>query len=251
MDDSLNTKDSTGIQLYRLPDGRAAQVHFVHRVPPDLAPTMARYRAALRQAQPTDDLEQYVVVVGDGTIRRHDDPVHTGREFDLQLLYLKDLEPDWFLLSPAFTRLSRSKSAPTVSQILESVEARLQPVPGSPVPSEDGDIPERLVSLFFAGRFGPPPDLEYPVWGSDWAAALTTALALYAITQFEEVRRRIGRREGIADVLGDVLRERFGEHPNISPLAYQLAGSSDLDAVVQIITAATDLRDLYSKFLLD
>lgn len=251
MDDSLHPQHPTGIQLYRLPDGRAAQVHFVYRVPADLVPMMARYRAALLQAHPTDDLEQYVVVLGDGNLRRHNDPVHTGREFDLQLLYLKDLEPDWFLLSPAFTRLSRSRCAPTVSQILESVGARLQLVSGTPARHEDAEVSARLVSLFVAGRFGPPPDLGSPTWGPDWAAALTTALALYAITQFEEVRRRIGRREGIADVLGDVLRERFGEHPNISPLAYQLAGSADLDAVVQIITAATDLHDLYSKFLVD
>jgi hypothetical protein len=72
---------------------------------------------------------------------------------------------------------------------------------------------------------------------------------LYTVTEFETVRRRIGHREGIAEVLGDVLRERFDNHPDIATLAYRLAGSADLDGVIQTITTATDLDDLTLKYL--
>jgi hypothetical protein len=248
----------TSIQLYRLSDGRAAQVHCVQKVPKDLVPTMGLHRAALLQTHPIDNLEQYVVVLGDGTVRRHDDPVHTGRYFELNLLYVKDVEPEWFALSSGFALLCRSRAAPWVSQLLQPAGATLEPfvVPpdaGADVLHEMDEnqpgIPAQLVSLFFDGRFGPPPDVPLAARGSGWAAALTTALALHAITEFGSVRRLIGRREGIADVLGDVLRERFGRHPDIPALAYQLAGLPDLDAVLQIITAADELDDLSSTYL--
>lgn len=249
----------TGIQILRLPDGRVAEVHCVRKVPKDLVPMMAWHRAAVLQAHPVDTLEQYVVVTGDGDVRRHDDPVHTGIYFDLKFLYLKDIETEWFPICPGFRALGRHRTPPWASQIVDAVGATAEPfvVPANPstrgfAEIEDENqsgLPAHLVSLFLAGRFGVRPEVPVDARHLGWASAVTMALALYTVTQFDEVRRRIGRREGIADVLGDVLRERFGEHPNILVLAYRLAALTDLDAVIQIIATADGLDELNSKYL--
>jgi hypothetical protein len=255
----LTPPQPTGIHVLRLPDDRVAEVHCVREVPKNLVATMAWHRAALLQAHPVGTLEQYVVVIGDGDVRRHDDPVHTGIYFDLKILYLKDIEEEWFPISPGFRFLGRCRTPPWASQVVDAVGATAEPfvVPENPTSGgfaeiEDenqGRLPGHLVSLFLAGRFGVRPEVPVEARHLGWVSAVTMALALYAATQFDEVRRRIGRREGVADVLGDVLRERFGEHPEILVLAYRLAALTDLDAVIQIIATADSLDELHSKYL--
>jgi hypothetical protein len=248
----------TGIQLIRLPDGRCAEVHCVHTVPKGLVATMAGHKKALRQAFPVDHLEQYVVVLGDGELRGPDDPAHTGVYFGLRLVYLRDIEKEWFSTSTGFALLARSQTAPWASQILEAAGATVEPFVVPPNPCADifaesdekqATLPSRLTSLFFAGRFGPHPEISDENRTRGWGGAVLMALALHTITRFDDMRGRIARREGIADVLGDVLRERFGEHPKLSLLAYRLAALTDLDAVIQIIAATENLDDLYSKYL--
>ena len=248
----------TGIQLIRLPDGRCAEVHFVHTVPKGLVATMAGHKKALQQAFPVDHLEQYVVVMGDGELRGPDDPAHTGIYFGLRLVYLRDIEKEWFSTSTGFALLTRSRSAPWASQILEAAGATAEPFvvppnPGTDIFAESDEkqaiLPSRLASLFFAGRFGPPPEMSDEHRTRGWGGAVLMALALHTITRFDDMRGRIGRREGITDVLGDILRERFGEHPRLSLLAYRLAALPDLDAVIQIIAGTEHLDDLYSQYL--
>jgi len=254
----LTDEEDLSIQLFRLPDGRTAEVHFVHKVPKDLVHTMALHRVTLLQSHPVHNYEQYVIVVGDGSVRGHDDPVHTGTYFNLKLLYLKDIEKEWFPISPGFALLDRSQTAPWASEILAAAGTSVEPFVIPPNPKADlfakidekqAEIPATLVSLLFQGRFGVLPEAPPTAQHMGWASAVTTALALHVITQYDELRRRIGHREGIADVLGDVLRERFGEHSNIPPLAYRLAALPNLDAVIQIITTADDFDELYAKYL--
>ncbi len=244
------------LALYLLPTGRFAQVSFLPDLPPDLAEAMPRHRTAVQQAAPVRELDQYVVIVGDGRVRAPDDPVHTGRQDGVNVLHLKDIETEWFPISPAFNRLLRSQTAPAASEILEwagaavetfEVTSAAELLPG--LDESPTVLPSLLVSLLFSGRFGVPPSAATRAGDPKWAEALTATLALYAIAQFEDVRQRISRREGICDVLGDVLRECFGEHPDLTKLAYRLAARTDLDTVIQIITTSTDLDELYSRYL--
>ena len=170
------------------------------------------------------------------------------------------IEKEWFPISPGFALLDRSQTAPWASDILAAAGAAVEPFVVPPNPNADifaevdekqAEIPAQLVSLFFEGRFGVRPKAPATAQDMGWATAVTTALALHVITQYDELRQRIGHREGVADVLGDVLRERFGEHPKIPPLAYRLAALPDLDAVIEIITTADGFDDLYAKYLTD
>jgi MoxR-like ATPase len=105
---------------------------------------------------------------------------------------------------------------------------------------ETEKVSMQLLHLFLQGRFGDHPDVPVAEL-LDWAKAVWLALAMHAVTDFDEVRRRISHRQGLADVLADVLAERFGEHPDIQLIAYRLAASPDLDAVMRDITKATTL----------
>jgi hypothetical protein len=242
---------STMISVFRTAENKICQVHCFREAPKDLVALMSRYRTAIEQVYPHDHLDQYAIVLGDGSIRSPGSPVHTGIHFDLRVLYVKDVEPEWFPLGPGFSLLSRSRDLPTEADLLEHarltltrhlVADKMTGIESTPLYDdvENGNISTQVTGLFFQGRFGEHP--EVPVAEhSDWATAVWLALAVQAVTDFDEVRRRISHRQGLADVLADVLAERFGEHPDILHIAYRLAASPDLDAVMRDITKATTL----------
>ena len=233
----------TLLYVFRTDEASISQVHVIREAPRDLVRRMASHRLTIEREHPTDRLDQYVVVLGDGTVNKPGDPVRTGIYFDLRLLFLRDVEPPWFSLSPSFERLSHCLTLPTESEILGAAGVTMNRYLAPP-PGDSADISPQLVSLFFQGRFGDHPDVPMSAQYPDWASAVHAALSYFAITNFDDVRQRISQRQGTADVIADLLADRFGDHLDIPLIAYRLAAKPSLDTVIRTITSATELDEV-------
>lgn len=193
--------------VFQTGPNRLAQVECVREVSKTLVTRMVLYRTAIRQMHPQAELDQYVIVVGDGTVRPLDDPVGTGVYFGLNVLYLRDVEPLWYEASPGFVVLRHRPATPRYCEILDQVDMTLgrflvsvhDPVHETAV-LHDGSqraregVPELLLSLYFQGRFGEHPDIPVARRHDGWPIDVTVALAVHAIIDFDRCRARAVRR---------------------------------------------------------
>jgi hypothetical protein len=190
----------TDLWVFQTGPNQLAQVECVREVSRTLVTRMLLYRTAISQAHPQAGLEQYVIVVGDGTVRPLDDPVYTGVYFGLKVLYLRDVEPPWYQASPSFAVLRRCPVPPRYPAILSQADMALgrflvsiqDPVHEDAVLHDGSEraragVTEQLVSLYFQGRFGDHPDVPVGQRQESWPFDVTVALAVHAITDFTAV----------------------------------------------------------------
>jgi hypothetical protein len=192
----------TDLWVYQTGPNQLAQVECVREVSRTLVTRMLLYRTAISQAHPQAGLEQYVIVVGDGTVRPLDDPVYTGVYFGLKVLYLRDVEPPWYQASPSFAVLRHCPVPPRYPAILSQADMTLgrflvsiqDPVHEDAVLHDGSEraragVTEQLVSLYFQGRFGDHPDVPVGQRQEGWPFDVTVALAVHAITDFTAVSK--------------------------------------------------------------
>lgn len=182
--------------LFQTRPSGLAQVEYVHELSKTLVPRMRFYREVITRTHPYEPLEQYVIVVGDGRLRKFDDPVCSGDYFGLHVLHLRDVDPHAFQASPGFMRLGHCAEAPPFAELLIEADlalgrflVSLHDVHGDAVLQDCGGraqsgIPEQIISLFFQGRFGDHPDVPIERRGDGWPIDIAVALAVHAITHF-------------------------------------------------------------------
>jgi hypothetical protein len=197
----------TDLWLFQTRPSGLAQVEYVRELPRTLVPRMRFYREVITRTHPYEPLEQYVIVVGDGRLRPVDDPVDSGDHCGLHVLYLSDVDPPAFRSSPGFTLLARCTEAPPLAELLIGANLTLgrflvslqDGVHGDAVLHDSGGpaaagIPQQLLSLFFQGRFGDHPEVPVERRGVGWPIDVAVALAVHAITHFDQVRSPAVRR---------------------------------------------------------
>jgi hypothetical protein len=208
------TPAPTNLWVFQTGLHHVAQVECVREVSRTLVTRMTLYRTAIGQAHPRATVDQYVIVVGDGSVRSLDDPVHTGVYFGLNVLYLRDVPPHRYQDSPGFAVLRRCPRVPRHPAILDevgmtfgrflvsvrdplrdSLRDPLNDPLNNPAVLHDGTeeardaIAEQLLSLYFQGRFGDHPDVPAEQRHDGWPVDVTVALAVHAITDFAAVTK--------------------------------------------------------------
>jgi predicted transposase YdaD len=214
-----------------------------------LAGRMFRYRARIMDQFPDRHLSQYVIVLGDGTVRGHDDLRANGFAVQLHVVYLRDQDPAHFLsdavlaplavlargspkeraanLSRAFRVISthHELDSSTLVQIAESLAAiRL------PLDTIDQIRKETMMTLQPFVDFYRDTDVGHE-------------LQAIGEQRGRAEGKAEGRTEGRIRMLLALLRTRFGDEPRCQEAAARLAEHAD-DEAVMAITSATELEDL-------
>jgi hypothetical protein len=67
---------------------------------------------------------------------------------------------------------------------------------------------------------------------------------IFRDTEVGRALHQEGREEGRVELLSDLLRDRFGDHPNIPAVAHRLATGPNATTAVHAISTAATLEDL-------
>jgi hypothetical protein len=103
---------STDVLLLRVAPNRLAHLYCVHRISDqehaseELIQQLMIDRALIMLAYPEDRLSQHVIVLGEGTVRGHDEPARRGFSLKLNIVYVRDLDPEVLLGSANLAPLS-------------------------------------------------------------------------------------------------------------------------------------------------
>jgi hypothetical protein len=92
--------------LLRVGPGRLAHVEYVRRASSDLAVRMLGYRWAVMREREGELLSQHVIVLGEGWVRGHDDLEQNGFRLDLNVIYLREVDPAGWLQNPSLAPLA-------------------------------------------------------------------------------------------------------------------------------------------------
>jgi hypothetical protein len=215
---------------------------------PDLARRMLEYRARIMKHYPDAQFTQYVIVLGNGVVKGHDDLERFGFVLDLRVIYLRERDPAEFLTIPelaplavlargsravrerslaAAFRLLKSSSHPRVIDLRLSVEMlagiRLDRPTIDRIARECGmDISDIR------------PMVEY-FRDTEWSQEL--------LRESEDKVRQQGLERGRERMLVALLRTRFGDDALVPEAARHLA-SWEEGAAIGAITEAVDPQSL-------
>jgi hypothetical protein len=222
---------------------------------PDLARRMLEYRARIMKHYPDAQFTQYVIVLGNGVVKGHDDLEQFGFALDLRVIYLREHDPAEFLGSPelaplavlargsravrerslaAAFRLLKNSSHPRVIDLRLSVELlagiRLDRPTIDRIARECGmDISDIR------------PMVEY-FRDTEWSQELLRESEEKVRQQALEVGLEQGQQQGLERgrerMLVALLRTRFGDDAHIQEAAHHLASWHEGDAIAAISEAA-------------
>jgi hypothetical protein len=207
----------------------------------DLVRRMYEYRGRIMREYPGFRLTQYVIVLGTGTVRGHDDLDRFGFVLDVRVIYLRQYDPAMFLADPllapfavlargsravreqslaAALRLLRDSGDPRVRVLLQVLDAlaeiRLDRSTIERIRKESGLSIEPLVNFYKDTEVG---------------------------HRLQDLGREAGREEARERLVLALLRTRFGDGHQVRAAARRLA-RWDEAAAVAAMTAASDPASL-------
>jgi hypothetical protein len=210
-------------------------VEVMVRVTENLVDRMLGYRGLIQDQFPRDNLAQHVIVLHTGKIKGHD---QIGRGFTLDLLpfYLRERDPEFFLADPhlaAFAVLGRGDEQQRAVAFAES----LQVIGGAGGTLMEGRLEsaKTLANLWLSES-----TIERLV---KEAEMLREELMMPQWERlYEETREEYEKGRG--DLLLVLLRDAFGDRPDLPGVARELARWPDSSMAVHAITNATTLADV-------
>lgn len=244
-------------QLFSVAPDRLAHFEFERHASWRLVPRMLAYRGLIMEKHRDRHLDQYVVVLGTGRVHGHDDLQSNGFALDLRITYLRDEDPRRFLTHPVLAPLAvlgRGGPAARAAALTEALTL---------IGRQGGDLASDLLEAS-----GVMATIHLDRSTID-AAVKETGMSIESIASFYEgtelgrelVRRghaegreegrqegrqeglRSGREQGAARMLAVILRERFGDRPEIELLSRRLA-STDAAQALHAIEHASSLEEL-------
>jgi hypothetical protein len=232
--------------------GHLIHVEYARTGTPDLAARMLVYRGLIVREHPSQRLTQYVIVLGDGRVRSH--PDLRDLESHLTVIYLRDLDPATLLSHPGLVPLAVLGHA--------TPEQRVQVFTDSVGLIRSHGGPRLPENLEFAGLLASirldPTTIERIIEEAGMTAESIaeffrpTKTAQLLLNEGREEGREegltAGREEGLTagrtGVLAYLLRDRFGDHPDLTAVAHQLATWPDASTAVRAITDASSFADV-------
>jgi hypothetical protein len=225
--------------LLRIGPRELVHVEYTLRASADLVPRMMIYRGLIQRTYPKDHVSQHVLVLGDGWVRGHDDPDRYGFSLDLNIVYLRELAAGRFLDDPEFALFAALGRG------------------GSKARAEAFAAAIRLIKEHGTDQVGKL--LEFATVLATIRLDATTIKGIIeeaGVTVESDIMEEIFRDTGLArgllrkgreELLVALLRERFGDHPDIPAITHSLAKWPDATSVAHAISTAATLDDLLTQ----
>jgi hypothetical protein len=209
---------------------------------------MFEYRARIMMHHPDAQFTQYVIVLGDGVVKGHDDLERFGFTLDLRVIYLRERDPEEFLSSPELAPLAvlargsravREQSLASAFRLLKNsshprvIDLRLSAELLAGI-RLDGPTIDRIARECEMDISDIRPMVEY-YRNTNWAQEL--------LRESEAEVRQQGLERGRERMLVALLRTRFGDDAHVQEAARHLA-PWDEGAAIAAITEAVDLPSL-------
>jgi hypothetical protein len=197
---------------------------------------MLVYRGLILREHPSQRLTQYVIVLGDGRVRSH--PDLRDLEARLTVIYLRDLDPATLLSHPGLVPLAVLGHATPEQRVQVFTDSvRLIRHHGGPRLPENLEFAGLLASIRLD-----PTTIERIIEEAGMTAE--SIAEFFRPTKTAQLLLNEGREEGRTGVLVYLLRDRFGDHPDLTAVAHQLATWPDASTAVRAITDATTFADV-------
>ena len=232
--------------VLRTGPGELLHVEYQRRAGPGLARRMLAYRAAIMTAYPGEELEQVVLVLGDGRMDSVDDPREGGFRLGCRVVHLRDVDPEDLLARPATAPLAvLGRGGPEVRARAFLRALRL-------VAGEAGAHAKVLVeaaSVLATIRLDRPMIEKIR---EEAGMTVESVADFWAETEFGRVLQQRAREEGLErgrlQALAALLRVRFGDGPDVEEAAGRLAPAPDFDTVVRDVSTAGSLDELLARY---
>lgn len=212
--------------------GRLMHVEYETRPDAGLVGRMYDYRGRIMRQHPGMRLGQFVIVLGEGHVRGHDDLATTGFALDLQVIHLREHAPADFLADPVlapFAALARGSRREREASLGAAI--RLLRDSGHPHTAELVKVTEALARI----RLN---EATISRIRRENAMDLKPLLDWFRDDDWAVHFREEGREEGRERLLLAMLRARFGDSPDARAAASHLAGWDEESAVGAIAGAA-------------
>ena len=235
--------------LLRTGPGRLLHVEYQRRAGAGLARRMLAYRAAIMTAHPEHHLEQVVLVLGDGRMDSVDDPRSDGFRLGCRAVHLRDVDPELLLASPATAPLAvLARGAP--EERARSFHRALRVV--THAAGEQSAVLVDVASVLATIRLDLPMIEKIR---EEVGMTVESVADFWADSSWGRVIQARAREQGIEQgrlqVLGTLLRVRFGDVPQVAQVAPRLATADDFDVVVRDVWSAVSIEDLLERYPLD
>jgi hypothetical protein len=223
----------------------------------DLVTRMLGYRYVIMRDYPDDELSQHILVLGGGRIRGHDQLQRRGFALDLQITYLPKVEPERLLAEPGLAPLAslargtRAQRAEAFAQAIAICRAG------------GGELAADLIefSTTLATKNLNPNTIKTILKEATVPVkSMAEVVDIVRDTPIGETLQEEGRAQGRAEgrdqgraegreaerenLLIALLKDRFGELPELQAAAHRLAGWPDPVRAFHAITAARTITDL-------
>jgi hypothetical protein len=201
-----------------------------------LVTRMFNYRARIMTLYPRARLTQFVIVLGDGRVRGHDD-VSNGFILDLRVIYLREHDPAEFLHDPVLAPLAvLARGRRKARERSFSAALRLIRDSGHPWTGELLQTAETLALIRL-------DETTIARIRKENAMSIQPLVDHYRNTEVGLHLQRLGREEGREAMLSALLHSRFGPDVDATAIARQLADRSEQQAIDAVL-AAPDARSL-------
>ncbi|HST84303.1 MAG TPA: hypothetical protein VLL08_21380 [Kineosporiaceae bacterium] len=228
--------------LLRVGPGRLAHIEYARQATSDLVPRMLGYRSLIMLAHLGEQLTQYIVVLGGGRVRGHDDPTTQRFWLDLKVLYLRELDPAACLADAALAPLAAlGRGSPAARAEAYAQALRVVYKEGGPRTGELLAFTTVLATITVDAIIMKKIVEEVGMTVED-TTEFFRGLA-WGQTLLEQGLEQ-GLERGLEQGLVARLQERFGTAAEIPAIAHQLARWPDPASAYRAITAAAALTDL-------
>jgi len=228
--------------LVKVGPNRLMHVEYARRASDELVPRMLLYRGLIMQQFPKHHLSQHIVVLGEGTVTGFDNYEQNDFAVNLDVLYLRDADPDQFMDDVNFAplallrRIDPAEKVKVAARVIEMIRERggkrlaqlLEFIAVLAVIASDRAVVEKIIE--------------------ETEMTVESIAEFYRDTsvgqQLCQEGKEKGREEEREALLAALITERFGPSPQAAALAHRLARLPDGAHAVHLITTATSLGDL-------
>jgi hypothetical protein len=219
---------------------RLMHVEYMRSASPDLGVRMIGYRSQIMRYHPNMRISQHAIILGDGRVRSVDDPAN-GFTLGLRTIYLRECDPALFLGVPGLAPLAvlaqgdRESRARALFRAVSVIQA--QPGP------RQAQLLEAAAVLATIRLDGPTIDLIRRESGM----SVESIADFYSETEVGRELLNRGIEQGLersGQLLAALLRERFGEQPEIAEVTQRLVHWPDPAAAIQAVNRAGSVSEL-------
>jgi hypothetical protein len=226
--------------LVRVSRRRLMHVEYMRSPSPDLAVRMIGYRSQIMRYHPDMRVSQHAIVLGEGKVRSADDP-DNGFTLGLRTIYLRDCDPALFLDIPGLAPLavlaqgSRESRAYALARAVNLIQTRSGPL--------QAQLLEAAAVLATIRLDGPTID----VIRRESGMSVESIADFYSETEVGRELLNRGLEQGLersGQLLSALLRDRFGEQPEITEITARLIHWPDPASAIHAVTRAETLAEL-------